>query len=108
MPIDIEKCEPDINTPVVVTDVPATTVASLLKDSRKAHQAYRSAAGRTNAEGTVTHTPHDGLKTAAIQLAFDKRLAAFRLDPTRSDPEWQNDPAPHEVLMSFYTNYLSV
>lgn len=88
------------------------TIASLLAESRRAHLDYRMAV-------------RDGRITAAklaLTRAHQLRAEADRLDPTMSDPAWDDDvrqefgiiaPTPfterdaHRDLIVFYSHHLN-
>lgn len=84
------------------------TVAELLSASRAAHAVYRDNAGRVHSDGSILTLGDRNRAYQAVQTAADCRQQANDADPTHSDPEWLNDPAPDADLSSFYARFLSV
>lgn len=82
------------------------SVAELLKASRKAHEAYRRAAGAIDKFGTIVQTTNDAMCADALKVARDYRTEAHERDKHHQDPAWSLDRVPHEQLMRFYESYL--
>lgn len=81
-------------------------VAEMLRDSRAAHDRYRSLAGRVAKDGTVAARPNYVAAEENVREALNLRVAAHRIDPQHADPEWGNDKAPHATLVDFYVKWL--
>ena len=75
----------------------ADTVASLLRESRAAHDRARDARARKQ-----TATAHDELT-----LARSLRIQAHNTDPYHAAPAWAAETKPtHEEFMDFYRRQL--
>lgn len=73
--------------------VDSDQVATLLRDSRAAHDRARTARSRRQVDEAVT----------ALTLARDLRREADALDPAHTAPAWASERPGHDEMVAFYT-----
>lgn len=87
-------------------------IATLLDDSRQAHQVYReNLHRRIQIPGNKTMPiPGDLMAAgAALWRACRARAEAHVLDPQRESPAWQDEPQTHDhsALLDFYVQQMT-
>jgi hypothetical protein len=91
--------------------VDAHAVSLLLQQSRDAHDEYRMNVSRTApaGSGTIAVSGNPDTARAALQRAYDRRLAATTLDPQHTASAWRGEPITHDhdALMEFYVQQLA-
>lgn len=108
-----KKAAKAVAVPAAAT-ISQPTVTDLLAQSRQAHQEYRDNVPRMHsaAPGAVKAAQVDGDAITAgdaLWLACRLRVEAHALDPTLSDPAWQDEAVSHDhdALLEFYAKQLS-
>lgn len=80
-------------------------VATLLQQSRAAHEQYKANIPRMTPTGVGGVQASPGNSTEAKRfIAEAKRLReeAHAADPSHTDDAWKVEPVPHDEMMSYY------
>lgn len=88
------------------------TVATLLEQSRTAHQRSKRERGEINERGSVKTAPRLVQAGALIAEALRWRLEAEALDPNHVDPAWLDDQQANrgqtsDAMVTFLGRYLT-